>query len=361
MPKKLFPVIVAALVAVAVLIGGAVWWTNKQHYETTDNAFVQADTVLVSPQVAGYVTEVLVSDNERVEAGQVLARIDPAPFQAKLAQAEANATALEAAIRGVDDKAALEQAMIAQKAAGVTSAQAEANRVGADLKRYGELAQQGWVSDQKLQTVRAEAQASSAAVQQAAATLEAERRSAASLGSAKAQTIAQAAGARAAVDQARIDLERTVIRAPVSGVVGARGIRPGQLVQPGTTLMAVVPLGKAYIVANFKETQVARLRIGQSVDIHADAFGDQTIKGRLESFSPATGSEFALIPVENAVGNFTKIAQRVPVRIVVDRSQLGAALRPGLSVQVKVDVTQQTGQSFAEAGQATPQYARQAR
>jgi membrane fusion protein (multidrug efflux system) len=358
MPKKYIPMMVAAVVAIGIAIGAAFWWADKQHYETTDNAFVHADTVLVSPQVAGYVTEVLVSDNQRVEAGQVLARIDPAPFEAKLAQAQANATALEAAIRGVDDKAALEQAMIAQKAAGVSSAQAEASRVGADLKRYGELAQQGWVSDQKLQTVRAQAQASSAAVQQAAATLEAERRSAASLGSAKAQTIAQAAGARAAVDQARIDLERTVIRAPVSGVVGARGIRPGQLVQPGTTLMAVVPLGKAYIVANFKETQVARLRIGQTVDIHADAFGNEPIKGRIDSFSPATGSEFALIPVENAVGNFTKIAQRVPVRIVVDKAgPLGGALRPGLSVDVKVDVTQRTGLSFAESAAGQPQLA----
>jgi membrane fusion protein (multidrug efflux system) len=358
MPKKYIPMIVAAVVAVGIAIGAAFWWADKQHYESTDNAFVQADTVLVSPQVAGYVTEVLVSDNQRVEAGQVLARIDPASFEARLAQAEADALALEAAVRGVDDKAALEQAMIAQKAAGVTSAEAEASRVGADLKRYGELARQGWVSDQKLQTVRAEAQASSAAVQQAAAMLEAERRSAASLGSAKAQTIAEAQAARAAVRQARIDLERTVIRAPASGVVGARGVRPGQLVQPGSTLMAIVPLGQAYVVANFKETQVARLRLGQPVEVHADAFGDETIRGRIESFSPATGAEFALIPVENAVGNFTKIAQRVPVRIVVDKAgALGAALRPGLSVDVKVDVTQRTGPSFAEAAAAQPRLA----
>jgi len=355
--KKLVPMIAAAVAVIGVLIGAAVWCTNKQHFETTDNAFVQADTVLVSPQVAGYVAEVLVADNQRVEAGQVLARIDPSSFESRLAEAQADASALDAAVRGVDDKASLEQAVIAEKAAGVASAQAEAGRVGADLRRYGDLAKQGWVSDQKLQTVKAQAAASSAAVQQAAATLEAERRSASSLGSARAQTLAEAQAARAAVQQARIDLERTVIRAPVSGVVGARGVRPGQLVQPGATLMAVVPLGKAYVVANFKETQVSRLRIGQPVEIHADAFGKAPIKGRIESFSPATGAEFALIPVENAVGNFTKIAQRVPVRIVVDRSSLGQALRPGLSVHVKVDVTEQSGLSFAEAGQATPRYA----
>lgn len=355
--SRLVPLIVATVVGLGVVIGGVFWWTNKQHYESTDNAFVQADTVLVSPQVSGYIIEVLVSDNEHVEAGQVVARIDPSALEAKLAQAEANVRALEASVRSVDDKASLEQAMIAQKAAGVSSAQAEASRTGADLQRYSDLAKRGWVSDQKLQTVKAQAAESAAAVKQANATLEAERRSAASLGSSRAETEAQAAAARAAVQQARLDLEHTVIRAPVAGVVGARGVRPGQLVQPGTTLMAVVPLSQTYVVANFKETQVARLRLGQPVEIKADAFGRQPIKGRVDSFAPATGSEFALIPVENAVGNFTKIAQRVPVRIVVDRSTpLGAALRPGLSVQVQVDVTARTGPSFAEATAPT-QYA----
>ena len=357
--KRLVPLVFTVVVALGVLIGGFFWWTDKQHYESTDNAFVQADTVLVSPQVAGYVVEVLVSDNQRVEAGQVLARIDPSAFEAKLAQAEANARALEAAVRSVDDKAALEQAMIAQKAAGVASAQAEAGRTSADMRRYNDLAARGWVSDQKLQTVKAQAAESAAAVQQANATLEAERRTAASLGSAREETQAQAAAARAAVQQARLDLEHAVIRAPVSGVVGARGVRPGQLVQPGAVLMAVVPLGQTFVVANFKETQVSRLRIGQPVEIKADAFGRQPIKGHIESFAPATGAEFALIPVENAVGNFTKIAQRVPVRIVVDRSTpLGAALRPGLSVHVKVDVTARTGPSFAEATGPAAQYAR---
>ena len=134
--KRLVPLVFAVVVALGVLIGGFFWWTDKQHYESTDNAFVQADTVLVSPQVAGYVVEVLVSDNQRVEAGQVLARIDPSAFEAKLAQAEANARALEAAVRSVDDKAALEQAMIAQKAAGVASAQAEAGRTSAAITTW---------------------------------------------------------------------------------------------------------------------------------------------------------------------------------------------------------------------------------
>lgn len=357
--KKLVPIAAATVVGVAVLVGGTFWWLNKQHFEATDNAFVQADTVQVSPQVSGYVVEVLVSDNEHVEAGQVVARIDPTTFQARYDQAVANAKALEAAVSAVDDKALLEQAVIAERAAGVSNARAEAGRAQADLKRYGELAERGWVSDQKLQTVRAGAEQSTAGVAQAQAALEAERRSAQSLGSAKSQAIAQAAAARAAVEQARLDLERTVIRAPVAGVVGARAVRPGQLVQPGGALMSVVPLEKTFVVANFKETQVARLRIGQKVTVKADAFGDEPIEGKVESFAPATGQEFALIPVENAVGNFTKITQRVPVRIEIDRGNPnGAGLRPGLSVSVKVDVRDQSGTSFAQSGEPAAQYAR---
>ncbi|WP_334160695.1 HlyD family secretion protein [Phenylobacterium sp.] len=357
--QRLVPLVVGGVTAVAVAAGGAVWWTGKQRFETTDNAFVQADKVSVAPLVDGYVAEVLVEDNQPVQAGQVLVRIDPATLKARLAQAEANAAALEAAVAQVDDKARLEQAMIAQKAAGVESARAQASLAQAELSRYGALAQSGWVSAQRAQTARAAQQQAAAAVAQAQATLEAERRTAESLGSARAQTLAQAAAARAAVEQTRIDLSRTEIRAPVNGVVGARGVRPGQYVRPGGTLMSVVPLGEAFVVANFKETQVSRLRIGQPVEIRADAFGKQTLKGRIDSFAPATGSEFALIPVENAVGNFTKITQRLPVKIAVDRTEpLAGALRPGLSVAVKVDVTQDTGPSFAESGQHPARFAR---
>jgi membrane fusion protein (multidrug efflux system) len=358
LPKKIVPIAAASVVALGLAIGGGLWWADKHRHEATDNAFVQADNVTVAPQVDGYVAEVLVTDNMPVRAGQVLVRLDAAPLKARLAQAEAEAAALEAAVRGVDDKARLEQAMIAQKAAGVASARAESQLAQAELARYGKLADQGWVSPQRAQSARAAASQAAASVEQARATLEAERRTAESLGSTRAQTLAQAAAARAAVEQARIDLERTEIKAPVAGVVGARSVRPGQYVRPGTALMSVVPLGQAYVVANFKETQVARLRIGQPVTIKADAFGRETIKGRIDSFAPATGAEFALIPVENAVGNFTKITQRLPVKIAVDRgAPLAAALRPGLSVQVKVDVTADTGPSFAEA-QAPGQLAR---
>ncbi|WP_309606322.1 HlyD family secretion protein [Phenylobacterium sp.] len=360
LPKVgLVPALVSGAVAMALIAGGALWWSNKQHYEATDNAFIAADKVSIAPLVDGYVSEVLVDDNQPVQPGQLLVRIDPVSIKARLAQAQANAQALDAGVRAVDDKAKLEQAMIAQKSAGVASARAQADLAGAELSRYGQLASAGWSSTQRVQTARAAQSQASAAVDQAQATLAAERQAAASLGSARDQTQAQAAAARAAVDSARIDLSRTEIRSPTAGVVGAKGVRPGQYVRPGGTLMTIVPLAEAYVVANFKETQVSRLRIGQSVEIRADAFGKQTIRGRIDSFAPATGAEFALIPVENAVGNFTKIAQRLPVKIAVDPGQrLAGALRPGLSVEVKVDVTQQTGASFADAAAPAAQYAR---
>lgn len=348
------PILVGGVVALGLIVGGGLWWANKQKYETTDNAFIAADKVAVAPQVDGYVAQVLVEDNQRVAAGQVVARLDAASLQAKLAQAIANAAALDAAVRGVDDKSALETAMIAQKAAGVEAAHAQALMATAELNRYGVLARQGWVSSQRAQSAKAAAGTATAEVAQAQAALEAERRTAESLGSARAQTFAQAQAAHAAVDSARIEVSRTEIRAPVAGVVGAKAVRPGQYVRPGTNLMSIVPLGQAYVVANFKETQVSRLRIGQPVEIRADAFGGQAIRGHIDSFAPATGSEFALIPVENAVGNFTKIAQRLPVKIAVDpKEPLAGALRPGLSVEVKVDVRKDTGAGFADATPAT--------
>ena len=361
LPKgRLIPIFAGGAAAVAVAVGGGMWWVDRQKYEATDNAFVAADKVTIAPLVDGYVAEVLVDDNQTVRPGQVLVRIDPATLKARLAQAEANARALEAAVAAVDDKARLEQAMIAQKAAAVRSADAQAKWAASEMNRYGQLAQSGWVSPQRAQTARTAQEQAAAGVTQAQAALEAERRVAQSLGSAKDQSLAQAAAARAAAEQTRIDLSRTEIRAPVAGVVGARGVRVGQYVRPGGAMMSIVPLADAYVVANFKETQVARLRIGQPVTIHADAFGDEPIRGRIASFAPATGAEFALIPVENAVGNFTKITQRLPVRIAIDRNQkLAGGLRPGLSLKVKVDVTRDTGPSFAEAGATPAQLAQQ--
>lgn len=348
--KQLIRLAVASVALVAVGVGGSIWWRDRKAYEATDNAYVQAETVSVTPQIEGHVAEILVQDNQTVSPGQVLVRLDPIDASVELQQARAAVQAAQAAVKNVDDKAILERAMISERAAGVASAEALAEKNKADFDRNAKLAVRGFVSDERLQETRASAAQAAAGVEQAKAALEAERRAAAALNSTKSQTLAQVDAAAASAEQAKISLDRTVIRAPVGGVVGARSVRPGQYVRPGGAMMAIVPLGDTYIIANFKETQVAHLRIGQPVEIRADAFGGQVIKGTVDSFAPATGSEFALIPVENAVGNFTKIAQRLPVKIKIDRnSELSGALRPGLSVKVKVDVRGKAGVSFADA------------
>ncbi|MBB5746367.1 HlyD family secretion protein [Brevundimonas variabilis] len=341
--KKRLPLIAGVLVLIAVIIGTVVWWQGKQRWEATDNAFVQADTTLVSSQIDGYVIDVLVKDNQSVQSGQALVRLDDADARANLIQAEANLAALLAAVDNVDARAAQEQAMIASRAAGVTQARAQANLANAEVDRYGKLAEQGWVSQQRIQTQRAQAETAGASVAEAQAALVAEQRTAGVLNSTRTQSLAAVEQARAGVEQARIALARTVIRAPVAGVIGARGVRAGQYVRPGGQLLSIVPLGETYVVANFKETQLHRLRLGQAVEITADAFPGEPLTGRIDSFAPATGSEFALIPIENATGNFTKITQRVPVRIIVDRGETGATLRPGLSVEVKVDLKSRPG------------------
>jgi membrane fusion protein, multidrug efflux system len=345
-----------------VLLGILLWSLDRARWQTTDNAYVKADTVIISPQIEGAVARVLVDDNEPVEAGQVLVEIDPSVARAKLAEAQANLAAAQASIRNAEARAAQARSMVVASQAGVASAQAQARLASTDLTRYSELAARGWVAQQRVQSVRAQHDQAAAGVRQAQAAALAQQRDAAASVAERSQASAGAEQARAMVEQARIDLEHATIRAPVAGVVGARGVRAGQYVRPGANLMSVVPLGETYVVANFKETQVAKMRIGQRVLIRADAFGNERIEGRVESFAPATGSEFALIPVENATGNFTKIVQRVPVKIAVpDEQPLAGALRPGLSITVKVDLHSKGEATFAESaardaahGRATP-------
>jgi membrane fusion protein (multidrug efflux system) len=277
--------------------------------------------------------------------------IETADYQAKVAKAEAevanaeaNLQTLIAARRSAGAELGAQSGVIGQASANVAAAQATATRAAADERRFSELATRGWTTKARLDQARAEAAAARAAVAAAQASVSAQRGNAGALtaGTERAEAAiaagrAQIRAAKAALATARLDLTRTVVRAPVDGVVGNRAVRPGQFVRAGQQLMAVVPVQQAYVVANFKETQLEKMKIGQRVELHLDAYPSLALAGRVESLAPASGAQFALIPTDSATGNFTKIVQRVPVKIAVDKNGLAAQLmRPGLSVEATV-------------------------
>lgn len=340
---------VAACALVLAAGGGLFWAHESARWVSTDNAYVEADTARVMPQTSGFVSEVLVQDNQVVHAGQPLLRLDPADAQANLETARAELARARAALLEAGRQQALQSAQITEQAATVESAHAGADLAQTDLQRFSALAKDNWIAPQRLQTAEAQARQAAAAVSQAEAGLVARRRAVAATQATQAQAAAQVKAAQAQLEAAELALARTTIVAPIDGVVGDLSARLGEAVKPGAQVMALVPLGSTYVVANFKETQVGKLRIGQLVDVKADAFPDAHVQGRVESFAPASGSEFALIPVEHATGNFTKITQRLPVRIELEPDPVAQALRPGLSLKVQVDVRSQGGASFAES------------
>src|SRR5438132_12988922 len=330
----LLPVMLLALGAV----GGWYWWTSWRFLQSTDDAYVQSDVSLISPKTEGYIKEVRVRDNEPVTAGQVLFAIDDRDFAAKLAQAEAAIATAEASVATYATRLKLQQAMIDQAAASLRSAEADLSRAQLDFKRYTALATSDYASRQRYESADADSRKADAALGKARAALVAEQSQLAVLESQKREEQAKLAQARASLQLAQNDLDNTVIRAPVAGVAGNRAGQVGQYVKPGTQLLSLVPLARIYVTANFKETQLTRIRPGQLAEVSVDAYPDLTLEGRVESFAPASGAQFSLLPPDNATGNFTKIVQRVPVRIALpENGPLAGMLRPGLSVTVTVD------------------------
>lgn len=319
---------------------GRYWWTTGRFLESTDDAYTQADSVAVASRISGQVSEVLVTDNQRVSAGQVLARIDDRDYRAALAQAEADLASASADIGSIDAQIALQQATIAQAQADMTSAQAGLAFAQADYRRYTELARSGTGSVQRAEQADSDIRQKAATVSHAQAALAAANQQSVVLQAQRAKSVATEQRSRAAVDQAKLNLSYTIITAPFDGAVGDRAVRVGQVVQPGTRLLDVVPTGRdIYVVANFKETQLAQLWRGQKADLAVDMFGGKKLLGHVDSLAPGSGSQFALLPPENATGNFTKVVQRVPVKIMLDVTDpaLLAKLRPGVSVIATVD------------------------
>ncbi len=354
-PKRRKKLVLGGALAVLLVTGagtGYQYATVWSHQETTDNAYVRADITPVAAKIEGYVAKLAVTDNQQVKAGDVLMVIEPADYEARVARAEAdvataqaNLQTLVAARRSAGAELGAQAGVIGQASANVAAAEANAARASNDEQRFAELAKRGWTTRARLDQASADAKAARAAVIAARAQVSAQRGTSGALaaGTARADAAiaageAQVRAAMAALSAAKLDLTRTVVRAPVDGVVGNRAVREGQFVKAGQQLLAVVPVSQAYVVANFKETQLEKMKVGQKVELQLDAYPSLKIEGRVESLAPASGAQFSLIPTDSATGNFTKIVQRVPVRIAVEKDGLGAQLlRPGLSVEATVD------------------------
>ncbi|MBB3316916.1 membrane fusion protein (multidrug efflux system) [Rhizobium sp. BK181] len=328
----------ALLAGVALMVDyGHHYWTVGRFIESTDDAYVKADYTTVAPKISGYVAEVLVNDNDTVKAGQVLAKIDDRDQQAALSQARADVKAATAAITNLDAQIELQQSIIGQAKATIDASQATLDFARSDAARSQRLITNGAGTQSRAEQSRAVHDQAQAAVERDQAALVAAERKVPVLETQRDQAAAQRDRAAAAQHQAELNLSYTQIIAPVDGTVGARTIRVGQFVTSGTQLMAVVPLHSVYVVANFKETQLTHVRAGQPVEVKVDGFPDEEIKGHVDSISPASGLEFSLLPPDNATGNFTKIVQRIPVKIVIDDEGMSGLLRAGMSVEPEID------------------------
>jgi membrane fusion protein (multidrug efflux system) len=345
--KKLLPsrqAIKRAALALALTLGiaaaadfGYGYLTTGRYLESTDDAYVKADSTIVSPRVSGYLAEVLVGDNQPVTSGQLLARIDDRDFKTALDQAHADVAAAEASVRNLDAQIALQQPVIEQETAGIAAAEANLQFAREEQSRYDGLMKSGSGTVQRAQQTDAALREKVAQLQHGKSGLLAAQKKVDVLTTDHAKAVAQLDHARAVDQQMALNLSYTRIIAPVDGTVGARSLRVGQFVQAGTQLMAVVPLDAVYVIANFKETQLTHVRNGQPVELTIDSFHSTRLRGHVDSLSPASGLEFALLPPDNATGNFTKIVQRVPVKIVLDDHSLTGLLRPGMSAEPTID------------------------
>jgi len=314
------------------------YWTAGRFQVSTDNAYVKADNITIAPKVSGYIASVLVGDNEVIHAGQVLASVDDRDFRVALQQADADVAAQRAA--GATKRAALaaQQSLIEAARATIAADEADATFAGQEEKRYRELASTGSGSIQNAQRATSRYAAARAAIARDTAALTNAVTQLDVLKAELAQAEAALAHSESVSRQAELNLSYTSITAPANAVVGNRTLRVGQYVQAGTQLMSLVPVDSAYVVANYKETQLAHVRPGQPVTISIDMYPGRLFRGRIDSLSPASGQEFALLPPDNATGNFTKVVQRIPVKIVLDATQSRPdVLRPGMSVITTID------------------------
>ncbi|MEG3135683.1 HlyD family secretion protein [Rouxiella sp. T17] len=336
-------------VALIAVLAFAYWYLFARYNESTDDAYIQADSVTLAPKISGYVAKVLVKDNQWVKAGDPVVQIEDDQYQARLNQASATILADQAAIDQANAEINRQNAQIEEAQAQQRAAKVQLNYSNHEYQRYLPLAASGAENQEKLAELRrsrdqaqADFDANVAAVKSASAQIQ-------SMHAQIEQAKAQLASAQANRAQSNIDFRGTIIYSPLDGRVGDRAVRVGQYVQPGTRLLTVVPEHDLYLVANFKETQLTHMLPGQPATLHVDAFPSHDFTGVVDSFAPGTGSLFALLPPDNATGNFTKIVQRVPVRIrITDNSEAVQRLLAGMSVTVDVNTQPQQQQQQAQ-------------
>jgi membrane fusion protein (multidrug efflux system) len=356
--KKMFTQFGLGVAALALAYGAYDMFYASAHVET-DNAYVGADVAQVTAQVTAPVREVLVSDTQAVKQGDVLVRLDDTDARIALARAEANLALTERRVRGLSAtdtglaaQIAARSAEEARATAALASARADVEKAAVDLKRREALAASGSVSGEELTLARSSFATANANLRsaQAAVALAAANRAAAAgtrdanrvmIENTTTETNPEVLAARAARDQAKVDLERTIIRAPFDGVIARRSAQVGQRAEPGKSLMAVVPVQAAYVDANYKEVQLSKVHAGQAVTLTSDLYGSSvTYHGKVVGFSGGTGAAFAVVPAQNATGNWIKVVQRLPVRVALDPKELAAhPLRVGLSMTADIDVS----------------------
>lgn len=353
--KKLRTTFFSLVLVAAVLGGGAYgveWWELRAFVLTTDNAYVRGDIAAISSRVDGYIEQVHVNGNQTVAAGDPLVTLRADRFETDVDEARAELNAAEAeieigraAVEHMRARRKLQQSLIAQAEAHLEAADARAAQAAREVERYGELLERNTGSRQKYEAVETDQRTAQADVRQAGAELAAARDEVPVIDSEihrlKTEITrleAKAARALSALDRAEIALSDTVIVAPVDGTIGNSRVEPGMYTEAGWPMMSVVPLDTTYVVANFKETQLERLRVGQEVEIRIDAFPGQVVRGRIDSLAPASAAEFSLLPAQNATGNFIKVVQRIPIKILYELpAELKGRVVPGMSVVVTID------------------------
>jgi len=328
--------------AAILLIVGLIWLvsyqTSGRYRQSTNDAEMRADSVAIAPKTTGYVTQVLVADNQDVSAGQLLVTIDQRDYLAKVDEAESQIAVSQASAAGARSSLEEQYASIRQSRVQMEQAKVKAAHDAGEVARYAPLVSAGAETEEKLAQLRQTASESNDDVKVKDASLLAQQRHLASLEAQIRQNEAQTRSAQAKLASAQTDLDSSTIRAPFDGRVGDKTVAVGQFAQPGTRLLSIVPLKELYVVANFKETQIGLMRPGQPATIKVDALSGVKLQGHVVSVSPGTGAQFSILPPQNATGNFTKVVQRVPVKIAFDAGpEARKLLIPGLSVSATVD------------------------